>query len=77
MYVFADIQKAFDADVASGAISVDGWCQNATEDGVLGYKLLTQTGDLHRPVDKTRVSLSGSCISDQGKSVWILYIRPG
>jgi len=48
------IQKAFDDDFADGKIFEGGWhASNASADGILGYKLLVQTGHVDYPVDKT------------------------
>ena len=48
------IQIAFDNDFADGKIFEDGWhASNASADGILGYKLLVQTGHVDYPVDKT------------------------
>jgi len=43
--LFSELQKAFDKDWAEGRISYDGWQKNATDKGVMGYKLLAQTGE--------------------------------
>lgn len=53
---FAAVQEAFDRDVKSGCITRDGWNNNATSDGRLGYKLIVQTGEADNPIDKRRVS---------------------
>ena len=47
------LQNAFDEDYASGAVYEGGWHQNASEYGVLAYKLLVQTGHVDYPVDET------------------------
>lgn len=49
------MQKAFDKHWKTGCINEEGWCANATEDGILAYKLLVQTGRIDNPVDKTLV----------------------
>lgn len=51
----ADLQTAFDKDYEAGCITQDRWYPNATAEGILGYKLLVQTGDMDSPIDKTRV----------------------
>ena len=43
--MFSGLQKAFDRDWAEGRISYEGWQKNASDDGVMGYKLLAQTGE--------------------------------
>ena len=36
----------------------DTWYENATEDGILGYKLMVQTGDVNdKPIDRNRVGI--------------------
>lgn len=47
------LQSAFDDDWAAGAIFEGGWHRNASEYGVLAYKLLVQTGHVDYPVDET------------------------
>ncbi|XP_064624757.1 protein patched homolog 1-like isoform X2 [Lineus longissimus] len=49
------LQKAFDKDVAKNYITKNGWSTNASDDGILGYKLLVQTGDIDSPIDKEQV----------------------
>lgn len=39
------MQNAFDHDVAAGNIRLSGWERNASDEGILAYKLLAQTGD--------------------------------
>ncbi|KAK7490526.1 hypothetical protein BaRGS_00018312 [Batillaria attramentaria] len=51
-----DLQRAFDRDVASGSITEKGWNYTAASDeGILAYKLLSQTGDADKPVDRNQV----------------------
>ncbi|XP_050403061.1 protein patched homolog 1 isoform X2 [Patella vulgata] len=50
-----DLQKSFDDDVTHGCIVKDKWYHNATDDGILAYKLLVQTGNLDRPNDKEMI----------------------
>ena len=47
------LQSAFDEDYASGAIYEGGWHRNASEYGVMAYKLMVQTGHVDYPVDET------------------------
>ena len=49
------LQRSFDADVAAGTITAASWMHNASDDGVLAYVLLSQTGDTDNPVDKSKV----------------------
>jgi patched 1 protein len=53
--VISDLQDAFDENVEEGCLHQDGWFSNATAEGILGYKLIVQTGDMDEPVDKNRV----------------------
>ena len=41
------LQKAFDRDYAAGCINQERWYNNASDDGILAYKLLVQTGQFH------------------------------
>ncbi|KAG8179321.1 hypothetical protein JTE90_021988 [Oedothorax gibbosus] len=50
-----DLQTIFDDHWNSGCITQEGWCQNATEDAIMAYKLLVQTGRMDNPVDKSLV----------------------
>jgi patched 1 protein len=47
------LQVAFDDDLAVGKVFEGGWHSNASEDAVLAYKLLVQTGHVDYPVDET------------------------
>ena len=47
------LQTAFDADFAAGHIDEEGWRPAASDDGILAYKLLVQTGHVDYPVDKS------------------------
>ncbi|KFM80273.1 Protein patched, partial [Stegodyphus mimosarum] len=49
------LQKSFDEDWNSGCITQEGWCSNASDDSILAYKLLVQTGRIDNPVDKSLV----------------------
>lgn len=50
------MQAAFDKDKAAYSIRENTWHQNATEKGVLAYKMLLQTGRPEDPIDLARVS---------------------
>ncbi|KAK3783201.1 hypothetical protein RRG08_046993 [Elysia crispata] len=52
----ADLQTSFDRDQAKGLVSAEGWTIQASEETILAYKLLTQTGDPDNPVDKDQVT---------------------
>ncbi len=47
------IQNAFDDDYARGNIGEREWYANASAEGILGFKLLVQTGHPDHPVDET------------------------
>ena len=53
---FPDLQKQFDKDVKSNCITRETWHPNATNEGILAYKLLVQTGDIDNPVNKDQVN---------------------
>jgi hypothetical protein len=55
------MQSAFDEDWKRGRISRDGWYKNASDNAVIGYILMLQTGDLVKPIDKNRVSRIDIC----------------
>ncbi|ESO92335.1 hypothetical protein LOTGIDRAFT_71238, partial [Lottia gigantea] len=50
-----ELQRAFDVDVHNGCISKEKWYNNATDEGVLAYKLLVQTGDIDEPNNKEQI----------------------
>ncbi|KAF0297177.1 Protein patched [Amphibalanus amphitrite] len=50
-----DLQKAFDHDWALGLIDQEQWSRNASEEGILAYKLLVQTGRVEYPIDKSQL----------------------
>lgn len=50
------LQKAFDRDYASGAISRERWYPSASADGILAFKLLAQTGHVDNPIDKSLIT---------------------
>ncbi|KAI9550392.1 putative hedgehog receptor patched [Daphnia sinensis] len=49
------LQRAFDRDQASGCINQERWFANASDDAILAYKLLVQTGHVDNPIDKSLV----------------------
>lgn len=49
------LQRAFDRDQAAGCINQERWFSNASEDAILAYKLLVQTGHVDNPIDKSLV----------------------
>jgi len=50
------LQKAFDRDLVSGCINQERWYGNASDDAILAYKLLVQTGHVDNPIDKSLVT---------------------
>ena len=46
------LQSAYDKDVASGLLDEEGWKEGASDDAILAYKLLVQTGHVDYPIDK-------------------------
>lgn len=51
-----NLQKAFDRDYKEGRITQERWFQNASDDAILAYKLLVQTGHVDNPIDKSLVT---------------------
>lgn len=45
------LQAAYDKDYRSGCITQEGWFDNATDDAILAYKLMVQTGHVDNPID--------------------------
>ncbi|GFR79109.1 protein patched homolog 1 [Elysia marginata] len=52
----ADLQRSFDRDLASGLVDTEGWKHEASEETILAFKLLAQTGDSDHPVNKDQVT---------------------
>lgn len=50
------MQKAFERDWARGSITQERWFKNASDEGILAYKLLVQTGHVDNPIDKSLVT---------------------
>lgn len=59
------LQRAFDRDWAGGCITREQWFANASDEGVLAYKLLVQTGRPDNPIDKKLVP-QGRLVDDEG-----------
>lgn len=51
--LFTGLQKAFDKDLDINCINPEGWSSCASENGILGYKLIVQTGNTDNPIDKS------------------------
>ncbi|XP_049539908.1 LOW QUALITY PROTEIN: protein patched [Anopheles darlingi] len=52
----SNLQKAFDRDYREGRITQERWFPNASNDAILAYKLLVQTGHVDNPIDKSLVT---------------------
>lgn len=50
-----NLQNAFERDYRDGKITQETWFRNASTDGILGYKLLVQTGYVDNPIDKSLI----------------------
>lgn len=50
-----ELQDAFDKEIQSGCITQEYWCKNASDEAILGYKLIVQTGHVDNPIDKSLV----------------------
>ncbi|CAL4069872.1 unnamed protein product [Meganyctiphanes norvegica] len=50
------LQNSFDKDWRDGCITQEKWHRNASEEGILGYKLLVQTGHVDNPIDHSLVT---------------------
>ncbi|XP_054162571.1 protein patched-like [Oppia nitens] len=59
------LQEAFDRDWKNGCITRENWFPNASDEGILAYKLLVQTGRVDNPVDKSLV-LTMRLVDDMG-----------
>lgn len=55
--LFAGLQDAFDSDWETGRIMPNNY-KNGSDDGVLAYKLLVQTGSRDKPIDISQVFLT-------------------
>lgn len=60
-----EVQEAFDADVQSKSITIEGWHPNSTNLGSLGYKLMVQTGIKSSPIDRNRTR-TGRLVNSNG-----------
>ncbi|XP_012231499.1 protein patched [Linepithema humile] len=50
------LQAAFDKDYSNGCITQERWYHNASDEAILAYKLLVQTGHVDNPIDKSLVT---------------------
>nr|KAI8754123.1 protein patched-like protein 1-like [Biomphalaria glabrata] len=60
-----DLQNAFDKDKDNNRFSNDSWLPNASEDAILAYKLLIQTGDVNNPYNKN-LATKNRLVDDKG-----------
>ena len=56
MFHNTGLQKAFDRDWSRGSITQERWFPNASDEGILAYKLLVQTGHVDNPIDKSLIT---------------------
>ena len=47
------LQDAYDNDMSAGLLDEEGWKEGASDDAILAYKLLVQTGHVDYPIDKS------------------------
>lgn len=66
---FLGLQDAFDSDWETGKIMPNNY-KNGSDDGVLAYKLLVQTGSRDKPVDVSQV-LSPPRASQESLQAWL------
>lgn len=51
-----NLQEAFDRDYKNNCLNAEGWHKNASDDAILAYKLLAQTGHVDNPIDKSLIT---------------------
>lgn len=61
----AGLQNAFDVEWNRGYIKQEGWNQSASNDAILAYKLMVQTGRVDNPVDKSLLT-SNRLVKEDG-----------
>lgn len=60
------LQNAFERDKNNSCITQEGWESGcASENGILGYKLLVQTGNSDNPIDKS-LAMSAKLVNENG-----------
>lgn len=57
---FSGLQDAFDSDWETGKITYNNY-KNGSDDAVLAYKLLVQTGNPAKPIDISQVVYQSPC----------------
>ncbi|XP_072172750.1 protein patched homolog 1-like [Diadema setosum] len=60
-----EMQEAFDADKRAYSIKTDRWYPNATDKGVIAYKMILQTGIPESPADTNRY-YTGRLVDEHG-----------
>lgn len=66
---FLGLQDAFDSDWETGKIMPNNY-KNGSDDGVLAYKLLVQTGSRDKPIDVSQVlSLPDTQLGVRGRGL--------
>lgn len=51
-----NLQTTFDKQYSMGCVTVEGWHKNASDEAILAYKLLVQTGHVDNPIDKSLIN---------------------
>ncbi|XP_031784306.1 patched isoform X4 [Nasonia vitripennis] len=51
-----NLQESFDRDYKNNCLNAEGWFRNASDEGILAYKLLAQTGHVDNPIDKSLIT---------------------
>lgn len=74
----AGLQQAFDKDWEAGRITLNSY-RNGSDDGVLAYKLLVQTGRREKPINFNQVLMIASAVVPNVGSIdinnWIQCIQ--
>lgn len=70
----AGLQQAFDKDWEAGRITLNSY-RNGSDDGVLAYKLLVQTGRREKPINFNQVLMIASAVVPNVRSIEALMIN--
>lgn len=65
IYNIPGLQNAFDHEWNLGYIKQEGWNQSASNEAILAYKLMVQTGRVENPVDKSLLT-SNRLVKEDG-----------
>ncbi|KAG9511138.1 Protein patched, partial [Fragariocoptes setiger] len=60
-----ELQDAFDRDRGNSSITANGWAPEASDESILAFKLIVQTGRLDNPIDKSLVN-TARLVDEQG-----------